>query len=148
VFNNLYRSRIDSESEILRILLNANQAVRYHKIQGYGLKDSDFDDRSNCSRRIFNHRKNDLLNSYYIRKLKQSDKRSTYYQITPLGIIHLCNSVNDLKDIPFTRIFDVLKFYYNKGKSTDEKSYMDKLKNSWSLFPIYESKFNFTCHNF
>ena len=134
----MYRSRIDSESEILRVLLNADHAVRYRKIQGYGLKDSDFDDKPNCSRRIFNHRKKDLLNSYYIRKLKQSDKRSTYYQITPLGIIHLCKSVNDLKEIPFTRIFDALKFYYNKGKPTDEESYIDKLKNSWeSLEKIY-----------
>ena len=129
----LYRSRIDSESEILRILLNANYPVFFRRIQGYGLKDSDFDDQPNCSRRIFNHRKKDLLNSYSIRKLKQSDKRSTYYQITPLGIIHLCKSVNDLNDIPFTRIFDVLKFYYNKGKPTDEKSYIDKLKNSWDV---------------
>lgn len=134
MFNKLYRSRIDSESEILRVLLNANQNVIFRKkIQGYGLKDSDFDDKPNCSRRIFNHRKKDLLNSYSIRKLKQSDKRSTYYQITPLGIIHLCKSVNDLKEIPFTRIFDVLKFYYNKGKPTDEKSYIDKLKNSWDV---------------
>jgi len=133
VFNKLYRSRIESESEILRVLLNADHVVRYRKIQGYGLKDSDFDDKPNCSRRIFNHRKKDLLNSYCIRKLKQSDKRSTYYQITPLGIIHLCKSVNDLKGIPFTRIFDVLKFYYNKGKPVDEKSYIDKLKNSWDV---------------
>jgi len=133
VFNKMYRSRTDSESEILRVLLNADHAVRYRKIQGYGLKDSDFDDKPNCSRRIFNHRKKELLNSYYIRKLKQSDGRSTYYQITPLGIIHLCKSVNDLKEIPFTRIFDVLKFYYNKGKRADEKSYIDKLKNSWDV---------------
>jgi len=133
VFNKLYRTRIDSESVILQILLNANHAVRYRKIQGYGLKDSDFDDMPNCSRRIFNHRKKDLLNSYYIRELKQSDGRSTYYQITPLGIIHLCKSVNDLKEIPFTRIFDVLKFYYNKGKPTDEESYIDKLKNSFGV---------------
>lgn len=134
MFNKLYRSRIDSESEILRVLLNANQNVIFRKkIQGYGLKDSDFDDKPNCSRRIFNHRKNDLLNSYSIRKLKQSDKRSTYYQITPLGIIHLCKSAKDLNEIPFTRIFDVLKFYYNKGKPTDEKSYIDKLKNSWDV---------------
>jgi len=132
VFNRLYRSRIDSESQILQILLNANQAVRYHKIQGYGLKDSDFDDKPNCSRRIFNHRKKDLLNSYSIRKLKQSDKRSTYYQITPLGIIHLCKLVNDLKEMPFTRIFDVLKFYYEEYKLPSEKSYVDKLQNSWT----------------
>jgi len=46
VFSKMYRSRIDSESEILRILLNADHTVRYRKIQGYGLKDSDFDDKS------------------------------------------------------------------------------------------------------
>ena len=131
VFNRMYRTRIDSESQILRILLNANQAVKYHKIQGYGLKDSDFDDMPNCSRRIFNHRKNDLLNSFSIRKLKQSDKRSTYYQITPLGIIHLCKSINHWKDMPFTRIFDVLKFYYKEYKLPSEESYVDKLQNSW-----------------
>jgi len=131
VFNKLYRSRIDSESEILRVLLNANQAVRYHKLQGYGLKDSDFDKEPNCSRRIFNHRKKELLNSYCIRTLKQSDGRSTYYQITPIGIIRFCQHINEINELPFTRVFDVLKFYYNKFKLPSEESYVDKLQNSW-----------------
>lgn len=89
--------------EILFIFLHQSKEVPYwRKISGYGLTSSDFNKipdnvghvkglGKESSRKIFLGYKDYLLKRKFITQIKSSDKRSTYYSITPLGICHLQN---------------------------------------------------------
>lgn len=111
----MYRSRIKGDLEVLSKLLGESDKVKgWGVIQGYGLKDSDFEKFKNCSRRMFNHRKAEFLKSKFITPLKSKGKRSKY-SITPLGITYLCQNQKELTENQAKKIFEQLRIFYKKS---------------------------------
>jgi len=96
-------------SPMLGCFGNKDYKIEYYKkLQGYGLKASDFEKYEGCSRRVFSHWKNFLLDRRLIREPtvkrrqnKDPNKRSSKnrpYIITPLGICYF-SSVLDKIDL-------------------------------------------------
>lgn len=109
----MYKTRIETFENILSPMLecfdnNDYKIEYYNKLQGYGLKASDFEKYEGCSRRVFSHWKNFLLDQKLIRapKVKRRQKKDTSkrssknlpYIITPLGICYF-SSILDKIDL-------------------------------------------------
>jgi len=105
----MYRSRVESDSAILSNFLERSKEVRGwgNRIKGYGLSGSDFNDFENCSRRIFNHRKDEFLASKIITSLKTRRKKTKHYSITPLGVALLFHD-SDMDFHQFKKTLDFL----------------------------------------
>lgn len=74
---------------MLKCFGNKEYEITYwKKVQGYGLRATNFDDFEFTSRRAFSGWKDGLLEKKLITKLK-SRKERPYFSITPLGICHL-----------------------------------------------------------
>jgi len=115
--------------EILFIFLHESKEVPYwRKISGYGLTGSDFDKipdqighvkglGKEYSRKIFLGYRDRLLKRKFITQIKCSDKRSTYYSITPLGICHLQNEPYASDRIgrwEVKQVFKIMETFLNK----------------------------------
>lgn len=103
----------------MEALLEKGKEVKFkNRLQGYGLKDSDFDSatfengQNNCSRRIFGYRKASLLKRKLIVKLHFRSKRENYYSITPLGVCYFCSLVDSITKQQAKRILENLKLFY------------------------------------
>jgi len=129
----LYKSRIESEISILSTLLEFGEKVKYrNQPQGYGLTGSSFDNlEKGVSRSIFLHRKNDLLNSKLIIQLLSKGKKSSYYSITPLGIVYLLNKIEKVDDRKLHKIFDIINFF----SEAPHKSHLYSSKSINELTP-------------
>lgn len=128
----MYNSRVKIFTKILSSTLECfgnedNKITFWNKLQGYGLKASDFDYSKGCSRRSFTHWKNFLLERKLIRipRVKRKSKkdvsrrssRGLPYVITPLGI---CYFSLLLKDITSRQGNYIIKFlgHYSSDKIT------------------------------
>jgi len=113
MFENLYKSRMNSLTDILSILLEYGEIVKHgNRIQGYGIYESVFDKYGpKISRRKFGYRKQDLLNSKLIIKLHQRNKKSNYYSITPLGIVLLLQRMQKLDKHQIRKIFEIAVYF-------------------------------------
>jgi len=133
MLQNSYKSRIESEITILDILLEYGKEVKYrNQLQGFGLTGSEFDKLDKgVSRSIFIHRKNYLINSKLIIKLLSKGKKSSYYSITPLGIVYLLNKIEKLDDRKLHKIFEIMNFF----SETPHKSRLYKSKSIDKLTP-------------
>jgi len=100
----------------LSTFLEKPKKIKYfNKIQGYGLKDSDFDSyKPDCSRRVFNYRKIRFLKSRIIEPLKSKGRKTRYYSITPLGIAFLFH-MNVVDFHQFNKIFEFISRYVDEG---------------------------------
>ena len=117
MFEALYKSGIIGDNIILYGLLLKPEPVTYRKkICGYGLSEMEFDKQDNCSRRVFNYRKEKFLKKRWIIKLKKRGKKQEYYSITPLGISYLCEISNGFDTIPAKRILNFLSLFYKNEK--------------------------------
>lgn len=109
----MYKPRIETFENILSPMLecfdnNDYKIEYYNKLQGYGLKASDFEKYEGCSRRVFSHWKKFLLDRKLIRvptvkrrQIEDESKRSSKdlpYVITPLGICYF-SSILDKIDL-------------------------------------------------
>jgi len=138
----MYRDRRESIMSILCLLLEKSEKVSYRrKLQGYGLYDSQFDKFSpECTRRIFNHSKNELLEKKYITKLKTRGEQKQYYSITPLGICYLC-SISEVDKHQYIKMLDFLKFFYKNNSLTKTSNIAIKIKTMrdvWELVEKYD----------
>ena len=119
--NRIYQ---ENTVEVLKILLESAQPVTYRKkISGYGINESEFDaeidgvkKHPNCSRKIFKTRikKDNLIKRRLVTELKNNDKRTNYFGITPLGISLLCEKILELDEYQIKKIYTILIFYHNK----------------------------------
>jgi len=135
-------SYVENTLEVLRAFLVSSYPIYKRKnIQsGLGLKKEDFNKkpyegfnqtgtkRHDASSKMFWKRKYNLLYDYHIVEL-QSNERGKFYGITPIGIAYFCEYVEDIDSEIFESIFSHLKFWYEKGKPKEEKSYLDNLQN-------------------
>lgn len=92
----------------------------YKKLQGYGLRASDFEGKKGCSRRVFSHWKDSLLEQKLIRvpkikrRLKDKTKdslRNHPYVITPLGICYFSSIIDEIPLHEGKKIVEVLSHY-------------------------------------
>ena len=85
---------------MLEILLKYGHKISYRrKLQGWGLNESFFENKKIrekyvISRRIFGNRKQDLLDSNFIRYVKSKKDSENCFCITPLGIVFLASKIN------------------------------------------------------
>ncbi len=115
--------------EILFIFLHESKDVSYwRRTSGYGLSSSDFDkipDKvghvkglgKEYSRKIFLGYRDLLLKRKFITQIKSSDKRTTYYSITPLGICYLQNepyASDRIGSWEAKQVFRIIETFLNK----------------------------------
>lgn len=110
------KSYLNNSLEILKILLERGESVRYRKkLQGFGLYETKFDEyKPKTSRKIFRKRSREFLDLRLIEKLKSNDHKSDYYSITPLGIAYLFQQENIENKYQVRRIIQFLQFYFKK----------------------------------
>jgi len=115
------------------------------KLQGYGIKQTDFNLFENSTyrvdERIFRNNKKDLLDKKFIRVFDKSNhvKNGPYYSITPLGLFYLFQNMKNISDSEITGMFKLLSFYSlgeNKSDVTFLKHFTEqqKLKAIKDLF--------------
>jgi len=138
----LYESRINSELEILRILLEKNHEIRFwNRIQGFGLSEAEFEKYSkNCSRRVFGYRKEELKDKKLICPLRTKGKRTKYFSITPLGIIKLLRGMKSINTSQIKQICKVLNFFKFKshGKNHFDMKQFIKFLNKIDEKIVYQ----------
>ena len=121
----MYKARSEIFKNILTQLLEChgnpvNKITYYNRFQGYGLRATDFDKKKGCSRRVFSHWKNFLLERKSIRKpklkrnLKDKTKdsdRNYPFVITPLGICRFTSATDEIIEYDGKKIVEVMKDY-------------------------------------
>jgi len=121
----MYKVRSEIFKNILERLLEchgdpANKITYYNRFQGYGLRATDFDGKEGCSRRVFSHWKNFLLERKSIRKpklkrnLKDKTKdsdRNYPFVITPLGICRFTSVTDEIAEYDGKKIVEIMKDY-------------------------------------
>jgi len=128
----MYRLGIKGDVEVLSRLLETSCERRFwNKVQGYGLRESDFEKfKPDCSRRMFNHRKDEFLNSKFITHLRSKGKKSKYYSITPLGIAYFCQIQKKMDEHQFKKIFEQLRLFYKKYSEITQSSNLKLIKKT------------------
>ncbi len=108
----MFRPRIKGDYEVLSKLIQYPHKVRYwNKIQGCGLSYNEFDKfKPDCSRRTFNHRRNEFLKLKIIKLLKSRGKKPKYYSITPLGTAY-CFQNHPIEPNNCKRIIKIITKY-------------------------------------
>jgi len=130
----MYNLRIKPISSILRNLLivfgqNNAKVTFFHKLQGYGLRSSDFITKEDCSRRVFSHWKRHLLERKYIRIPKHRRRfiderkfpRGGHYAISPLGICYFSSINNQITKTESDYIIKFLEFHSEYKTNVDWK---------------------------
>ena len=122
----MYRIRIKVLESILSPMIvcfgNPEYQVPFwNKLQGYGLKSSDFEESKGCSRRVFSHWKNFLLERKMIRipKAKRTPRKNSSrhtfnnqrYAITPIGICYFSSLLNEIEPHYGTNIIKILSYH-------------------------------------
>ena len=121
----MYKLRSEIFKSILGQVLECHgnpvyKIAYYNKFQGYGLRASDFDGKKGCSRRVFSHWKNFLLERKIIRKAKKKrnlkDKtkdsdRNQSFVITPLGICHFSSTTDKIVEHEGRKMVEVMRDY-------------------------------------
>ena len=121
----MYKVRSEIFKNILEPLLEChgspiNKISFYNKVQGYGLRATDFDKKKGCSRRVFSHWKDFLLERKIIRKPKIKRKlqdktkdsdRNYPFVITPLGICRFSSSTDEIIGHMGGEIVEILRDY-------------------------------------
>ena len=135
-------SYVNNTLEVLRAFLVSSYPIEKRKniISGYGLKKEDLDKtpkesfnkngskKHKATSKMFSKRKDDLLYDYHIVQLP-SNGRGKFFGITPIGISYFCEHMENIDSDIFESIFTHLKFFYEKGKPKEEKSYLDELES-------------------
>ena len=103
---------------ILEFLLENNEKIRAWRNLDYGLHESAFNTKENSSRKIFQNRKLEFLESKFIKPIRTTTNRK-YYSITPLGISWLIQNENDLKEGTAIHIFKFLEHFYRDYKTRE-----------------------------
>lgn len=97
------------------------QVPFWNKLQGYGLKASDFEKSEDCSRRVFSHWKNFLLERKMIRipRVKRTPRKNSShrtfnnlrYAITPVGICYFSSILDEIEPYYGTNIVKFLSYH-------------------------------------
>ena len=131
------------------LLEEGNQVLSGKRILGYALMASDFNKTNKkLSRRIFSSYCQELLDNQFIIRIKNSDDRSKYYTITPLGICYLLlNDTKEIKYFTLRRILNILQIFYDNSSSKILKSIEFETDSVLEqLLKIYSKKS--LCQNF
>ena len=118
----MYRLRIKGDLEILGLLINRAEKILFRKKnQGWGLHSRSFDKYENCSKRVFDTRKDEFLKLKFITPLKTKGKKEKNFGITPLGIANYCNSnTNPIDKREVEQIIKILSFYHDNIEPNNE----------------------------
>jgi len=123
-------SYLNNNLKILQGLLEYGKEVKFRKrVIGWGLHESDFDKNEiPGTRKIMRSRIEPFLESRYIKKIIETDKRSKgYYTITPLGLSFLFqNRSIDARNI-FKKTIKNLQFFIKFQKKQSNKSENDPI---------------------
>lgn len=123
-----YSLRLNQDIRILEILLRDGQKISYRKKQqGWGLNESYFENNKISkkyiiSRRIFGNRKQELLDSNFIRYVKSKKSNENCYCITPLGIVFLASKINLVYEA-VEKTNEIISYHY---KLLFERLYKDR----------------------
>lgn len=130
-------------TNILYQLLTAHDDKTYKiigwgkKIQGYGIKQIDFDSFKDSSyrvdERIFRNNKKKLVDKKFIQIFDKSThtKKGPYYSITALGLFYLLQNIGKITDYEITRLFKLLQSFYTSKSKFDNavlKHFTEKQK--------------------
>ena len=97
------------------------QIAFWNKLQGYGLKASDFEESKGCSRRVFSHWKNFLLERKMIRipRVRRTPRKNSShtfnnlrYAITPIGLCYFSSILREIEPHYGTNIIKIFPNYF------------------------------------
>jgi len=142
---NRQSSYVKDTRKVLTTMIESSKSQFYKVPTGYGMTAYDFDSRHendegiivkshDATEKMFRTR---LKNEYFLErqlvKIIKSNKRGTFYSVTPLGIIYFCKMIEDFDNKLMENIFKHLRFFYEKGKPKSEYSYMNQLEQFWKI---------------
>lgn len=128
--------QLENSLELLKGFIFDSKQVLKRKgvLSGFGLRKEDFnkpEKNSNATPKIFSKRIHEFLESGWVKRLEHKSNKDKYYTITPIGITYFCGNYKKIDSRVMDHIMSHLKFYYERGKPSEEISYIEQIQSSW-----------------